>query len=138
MSISQISVFIESKPGMMKQALDVMAAAGANIRGYCASDTGDFGIVRFVVDNTEAGLKALVDNGFAAKVKPVVCVRLKDDPGELSRALGVISQAGINLEYSYSLVGTYICLQVEGDLEAVEKLLERESFELVNDNDFFE
>ena len=32
MSISQISVFIESKPGMMKQALDVMAAAGANIR----------------------------------------------------------------------------------------------------------
>ena len=138
MSISQISVFIESKPGMMKQALDAMASAGVNIRGYSASDTGDFGIVRFVVDNAETGLKALTDSGFAAKVKPVVCVHLKDDPGELSRALGVIAQAGINLEYSYSLVGTYICLQVEGDLEAVEKLLERESFELVNDNAFFE
>lgn len=137
MSISQISVFIESKPGMLKEALDVMAAAGTNIRGYSASDTGDFGIVRFVVDNTEAGLAALAAAGFAAKVKPVVCVRLKDDPGELSRALGVIAQAGINLEYTYSLVGTYICLQVKGDLEAVEKLLERESFELVNDNDLF-
>ena len=137
MSISQISVFIESKPGMLKEALDVMAAAGTNIRGYSASDTGDFGIVRFVVDNTEAGLAALTEAGFAAKVKPVVCVRLKDDPGELSRALGVIAQAGINLEYTYSLVGTYICLQVKGDLEAVEKLLERDSFELVNDNDLF-
>ena len=138
MSISQISVFIESKPGMLKEALDVMAAAGANIRGYSASDTGDFGIVRFVVDNTDAGLTALTDAGFAAKVKPVICVHLKDDPGQLSRALGVVARAGINLEYTYSLVGTYICLQVKDDLEAVEKLLERESFELVNDNDFFE
>ncbi len=137
MSISQISVFMESKPGVMKQALDAFAAAGVSIRGYCASDTGDFGVVRFVVDDTRAGMDALSQAGFIAKVKPVACVRLKDDPGELGRCLSVIAGADLNLEYSYSLVGTYICLQVKGDLEAAEKLLERESFELVNDNDLF-
>lgn len=137
MSISQISVFMESRPGVMKQALDALAGAGASIRGYCAADTGDFGIVRFVVDDTHKGMEALQGAGFVAKVKPAICVRLKDDPGELGRCLSAIANAGINLEYSYSLVGTYICLQIDGDLEAAENLLERESFELVNDNDLF-
>lgn len=137
MSISQISVFMESKPGVMKQALDALAAAGVSIRGYCASDTGDFGIVRFVVDDTTAGMAALSDAGFVVKSKQVICVRLKDDPGELGRCLSAIADGGINLEYSYSLVGTYICLQVEGDLEAAAELLERESFELVDDNGLF-
>ena len=137
MSISQISVFMESKPGALNAALDALTQAKINIRGYCASDTGDFGIVRIVVDNTEAGLAALSKAGFVAKTKQVVCVKLKDAPGELKRCLSAIADAGINVQYSYSLVGTYICLQVEDDLEAVEKLLERESLELVDDNDLF-
>lgn len=134
MAISQISVFIESKPGYMKQALDALAAAGVSIRGYCASDTGDYGIVRFVVDETERGLQALLDAGFAAKIKPVLCVRLNDDPGELGRVLGVMAGSGMNVSYSYSLVGTYVAIQVE-DMDAAAKLLTDESFELVDHND---
>lgn len=137
MSISQISVFMESKPGALNAALDALSQAKVNIRGYCASDTGDFGIVRIVVDDTAAGLSALSQAGFVAKVKQVVCVKLKDNPGELRRCLSALANAGINVQYSYSLVGTYICLQVEDDLEAIEKLLERESLELVDDNDLF-
>lgn len=134
MSVSQISVFIESKPGYIKGALDALAAAGVSIRGYCAADTGDYGIVRFVVDNTEAGLQGLLDAGFAAKVKPVLCVRLKDDPGELGRVLDVIADAGLNVSYTYSLAGTYIAVQTENLAEA-EDLLTRESLELVASND---
>ncbi len=137
MSISQISVFMESKPGTMKRALDALTQAEVDIRGYCASDTGSFGIVRFVVNDAAAGLAALAKVGFVAKAKPVVCVKLKDDIGELGRCLSVIADAGINVLYSYSLAGTYICLQVEGDLEAVEELLKGESLELVGDNDLF-
>ena len=137
MSISQISVFMESKPGALNEALDALTQAEVNIRGYCASDTGDFGIVRIVVDDTAAGLSALSKAGFVAKVKQVVCVKLKDTPGELRRCLSAIANAGINVQYSYSLVGTYICLQVEDDLEATEKLLKCESLELVEDNDLF-
>ncbi len=137
MSISQISVFMESKPGALNAALEALGQAGVNIRGYCASDTGDFGIVRIVVDDTAAGLSALSTAGFVAKVKQVVCVKLNDNPGELRRCLSTIANAGINVQYSYSLVGTYICLQVEDGLEIIEKLLERESLELVNDNDLF-
>ena len=54
MSVSQISVFIESEPGHLVRVLDSFVEAGVNVRGYSASDTGDYGIVRFIVDNPDA------------------------------------------------------------------------------------
>ncbi len=135
MSISQISVFMESRPGVMMEALDVLAQAQVSIRGYCASDTGSFGVVRFVVNDTEGGLAALIEAGFAAKVTPVACVKLKDQPGELGRCLRALAASGINVQYSYSLAGTYVCLQVDGSLEDAEALLEQESLEVVRDYD---
>ena len=135
MSISQISVFVESQPGHMKSVLDTMAQAQVNVRGYCAADTGDYGIVRFVVDKPELGLKVLQEAGYAAKLTNILCVEVSDTPGELSRVLGVISDAGINITYSYSLVSTYIALQTGNDLQHAEELLAQTDLKLVNDND---
>ena len=59
MSVSQISVFIESEPGHLVRVLDSFVEAGVNVRGYSASDTGDYGIVRFIVDNPDAALAVL-------------------------------------------------------------------------------
>lgn len=41
MSVSQISVFIESEPGHLVRVLDSFVEAGVNVRGYSASDTGE-------------------------------------------------------------------------------------------------
>ncbi len=135
MSISQISVFVESQPGHMKSVLDTLAASQVSVRGYCAADTGDYGIVRFIVDKPETGLKALTDAGFAAKLTDVLCIELVDRPGELGRILGIISEAGINITYSYSLVSTYIAIQTDGDLQRSEELLAQTDLKLVNNND---
>ena len=51
MSISQIGVFVENHPGHVARVLDAFVEAEVQVRGYCMSDTGDYGIVRFVVDN---------------------------------------------------------------------------------------
>lgn len=53
MSISQIGVFVENHPGHVARVLDAFVEAEVQVRGYCMSDTGDYGIVRFVVDNPE-------------------------------------------------------------------------------------
>ena len=44
MSVSQISVFLESKPGHLRRVLDSFEEAGVSVRGYSASDTGDYGL----------------------------------------------------------------------------------------------
>ena len=112
MSVSQISVFIESEPGHLVRVLDSFVEAGVNVRGYSASDTGDYGIVRFIVDNPDAALAVLREQNAACAKSEVLVLRLEDTPGELARVMGIIADCHINVTYSYSLISTYIVLSV--------------------------
>ncbi|MEG0071021.1 MAG: amino acid-binding protein [Raoultibacter sp.] len=122
MSVSQISVFLESQPGHLCRVLNLFESANVSVRGYCASDTGDYGIVRFIVDNPDSALEVLKNAGLAVTVVDMLCLKLEDKPGELARVAGVIAECGINVTYSYSLISTYVALRV-GDIAAAEKLL---------------
>ena len=50
MTVSQISVFANSRPGHMSRVLALFEEAGVSVRGFSAADTGEYGILRFVVD----------------------------------------------------------------------------------------
>lgn len=134
MGVSQISVFVESRPGHMARVLDAFQEAGVNVRGYSASDTGDYGIVRFIVDKPDRALSVLSNMGAAAVKTEVLCALLPDTPGELARIMGIMARCGINVEYSYSLISTFIALSVK-DIEAAERVLADESIELIGQND---
>lgn len=134
MSVSQISVFVESRPGHMARVLDAFHQAQINVRGYSAADTGDYGIVRFIVDKPDRALAVLADMGAAAVKTEVLCVLLPDVPGELARIMAILARNGINVEYSYSLISTFIALSVK-DPESAQRALEGESIKLVDQND---
>ncbi|GKG90512.1 amino acid-binding protein [Gordonibacter urolithinfaciens] len=134
MSVQQISVFLESQPGHLRRVLDAFEDAHVSVRGYSASDTGDYGIVRFIVDDPLRALDVLVDMGAAATTTDVLCARLNDEPGELARVMGVMADCGINVTYSYSLISTYIALSVK-DLARAEQLLAGEPVELIGQDD---
>ncbi len=40
MTVSQISVFANSRPGHMNRVLDLFEGAGVSVRGFSAADTG--------------------------------------------------------------------------------------------------
>ena len=134
MSVSQISVFIESEPGHLVRVLDSFVEAGVNVRGYSASDTGDYGIVRFIVDDPTRALSVLNTLGAAATATDVLCVRLDDVPGELARVMGIMADCDINVIYSYSLISTYIALSVK-DVSRAEQVLVDEPVELIGQNE---
>lgn len=134
MSVQQISVFLESQPGHLRRVLDAFESAQVSVRGYSASDTGDYGIVRFIVDDPERGLEVLTGMGAAAAKTDVLCLRLDDKPGELARVMGIMADCCINVEYSYSLISTYIALSVK-DLTRAEELLASEPVELITQDD---
>ncbi|MEG0071662.1 MAG: amino acid-binding protein [Raoultibacter sp.] len=134
MSVSQISIFLESRPGHLRRVLDLFEVASVSVRGYCASDTGDYGIVRFIVDKPDEALRVLKDSGAAVTTTDVLCVKLEDKPGELARVTGVIADCGINVTYSYSLISTYVALRVR-DLAAAEEALRGRPIELLTQED---
>lgn len=134
MSVSQVSVFLESKPGHLSRILADFVQGGVSVRGFSASDTGDYGIVRFILDDPDAGLRILQDAGCAAVETQVVCLKLVDEPGELARITKVIADCDINVDYSYSLVSTYIALHV-ADVQAAEAALAHQPVEMLSQDD---
>ena len=130
MSIARGSGRVQSKPGHLKQNLDIFQEVGISVRGFSCSDTGDYGIARFIVDDPERGLAVLKDRGAAVTLTDVVCVELVDKPGELARVFGVLADAGINITYSYSLIATYIAFRVD-DPASAEELLRKEGVRII-------
>lgn len=134
MTVSQISVFANSRPGHMSRVLALFEEAGVSVRGFSAADTGEYGILRFVVDRPEAALATLEEAGCACTVTPVLCLKLEDTPGELLRVIGVLARCGINVVYCYSMISTYIVLSVT-DTEQARDLLAAEPVEMISQDD---
>lgn len=130
MNVSQLSVFIENKAGRVSEVTDVLGTAGVNIRGFSVSDTADYGIVRLVVDDPKRGHEALSAAGFTVKENPVICLNLPDHPGGLASVLKIVSDAGVNIEYVYSLISTYVVINV-ADVDRAVALLDGKPVTLV-------
>lgn len=135
MAVSQLSVFIESKVGHLKRILDTLVENDISVKGYALSDTGDYGIARFVVDKPARALDVLEGAGVAVKQTDVLCLKLNDIPGELARVFDVIAKQDMNVKYSYSLISTYIAIGVQ-DVEKAEHALINQPVELVSQVDF--
>jgi hypothetical protein len=129
-NVKQLSVFIENKAGRVSEVTDVLGEAGVNIRGFSVSDTADYGIVRLIVDDPEHGHEVLSGAGFTVKDNDVLCLDLPDHPGGLAGVLKVVSGAGVNIEYVYSLISTYVVINV-ADIARAELLLEGKPVRLV-------
>ncbi len=137
MSVSQTSVFLQSRPGHLARLLNVVETAGVNVRGFSASDTGDYGIVRFVFDDPSRALSALESAGYATTSTDVLCIRLNDEPGELARVLSILSESKVNVDYSYSLISTYIAVHTDDCLKA-EQLLVGKPIEVLGQGDLID
>ncbi|MCI8468927.1 MAG: ACT domain-containing protein [Eggerthellaceae bacterium] len=131
MSITQISVFVESRPGHLVRTLAAFSEAGINVRGFSAGDTGEYGIVRFIVDKPDEAMALLAERGSAARTSEVLCAKLADTPGELRHVMAACADAGINVVYCYSLASTYIALAVK-DIAAAEAALAGADITLVD------
>ena len=106
MSIKQISVFMENKPGTLEEMTDVLAKNNIDMRAISVAEAEDFGIARLIVDDVYETATVLKDAGFVNKLSEVLAVEIPDIPGGLNKVLKTLSAAQVNLEYMYAfLVG---------------------------------
>lgn len=103
MTLKQLSVFLENKPGRLRELCAVLADNGINIITLSLADTEQFGILRLIVKEHDRAKELLVEKGFVAKLTDVIAVEVKDDPGGLSEILKIEEASGISVEYMYAL-----------------------------------
>ena len=125
MSVNQVSVFLENKPGTLNKMTEVLANGGVNIRALSLADTKDFGIVRMIVNDVYEATNVLKDANFVATFTPVLVYAISDETGGLNKLLTTFTESNVNIEYMYAFAGkqrAYMIFRVS-DTKNAENLL---------------
>ena len=140
MSIKQISVFLENKPGQLKKMTGVLAEHQIDMRALSLAETKDFGIARLVVDDAYEAVNLLKDANFVANLTKVLAVAVPDEPGGLDTLLSLFAEAGVNIEYMYAFIGgkdvkhAYMIFRV-ADTKAAEIRLASKGLKILTQDD---
>ena len=137
--LKQLTVFVENKQGTLVDITDTLATNGVNLRALSIADTQDFGLLRLIVNDNDTASAALKDKGYVLKVTDVIGVKIGDQPGKLSKALSILAEAGINVEYLYAFMArtqkhAYVVLRPT-DNAAAETALEAAGFHMITEAD---
>lgn len=103
--VQQLSVFLQNKSGKIASVTRALHEHNIDIRALSIADTTDFGILRMLVSDIHAAKAALAGQNCILSVNEVTVVAVPDEPGGLANLLGLISQADVDIEYMYSLIG---------------------------------
>ena len=63
MLVNQLSVFMENKEGRLEQVLETLAEGNININSLSLAEATDYGMLRMIVSDPEAGKAALKEKG---------------------------------------------------------------------------
>ena len=141
MAITQLSVFLENRPGQLAAAVRLISEAGVNIRALSLADTKDFGLLRLIVDDVQRAKSVLSEHSIVLET-PVIAARMDDVSGALDRILRLLETTQINVEYMYAFTGAaagraYVVLRVD-DAEAAEAALRGGGVSLLSDGEIAE
>ena len=141
MTIKQLSIFIENKPGCLCEVAELLENNQIDIRALSLADTTDFGILRIIVDAPDQAKKVLKEGGFTVSLTEVIAIGVEDKPGGLSKALHILLNAGIAVEYMYAFLSkqgqsAYVIFRVE-DNEAAVRILKENNVPIVESEDIY-
>lgn len=103
MTVKQISVFLENKPGELAAFTKLLSDNGIDIRAINIAEASDFGIIRMIVKDIYNATTLLKDANYICSVTDVLAVEVKDEPGALSSLIAVLGDKDVNVEYMYAL-----------------------------------
>lgn len=140
MSVKQISVFVENKPGAMSAMTSVLAENNIDMRALSLAETGDFGIVRIIVKDIYKATTVLKDAGYIHSLTDVLGVKIPDVPGGINKVLTILENAGVNIDYMYAFMGNretkhaYMIFRVE-NVSAAQNALVAQGIHMITTED---
>jgi hypothetical protein len=140
MIIKQLSVFLENKTGRLTEMTKILSENNINISAFSIADTADFGIVRCIVSKPDEAIKALKEKHFSVNITDVVCMIVPHEPGGLYKALQILSDNNVPVEYMYAFAfdnAASVVIRSESN-EKVIKVLESNQMKLLKASDIYQ
>ena len=142
MTIKQLSVFVENKPGKLAEFTKLLSEHGIDMRALSIAETPDFGILRVIVDDPYQTTCVLKDADYIFSITPVIAVAIPDEPGSLSLIVDILGAGGINVEYTYAFITrnkdlAYMIFRVENNEKAID-VLTKNGVKLVAEDELYD
>ncbi len=127
MTVTQISIFVENKPGVLVKIMKTLGDAGVDIRALSVADTQDFGILRMITSDNQKAKAALTEIGCVTSVSEVIAAQVPNTPGATTDMIAVLAEQGLNIEYMYAFISSkdnraYIVIRIKDTEKAVKVL----------------
>ena len=103
-TVNLIAVFVENKPGQTARITKLLADAGVNLRWFTITNSGTFGVMRFLVDQCDTAIRALKEKGVMVSLLEVLALEVPDKPGSLQAVADTLGRNNINLDNSSGFV----------------------------------
>lgn len=104
MLVKQVSIFVENTTGRLADVTRALAAHGIDLKASTIADAEDYGILRCIVEDSEAAKKILNENGFNASITEVIAVSLANQPGGFHKVLQILADEQVGVKYIYSTI----------------------------------
>jgi hypothetical protein len=95
----EITVKLANSPGTLGRVAQLLGGERINMLAMSLDGAGS---LRMVVDNPLHAAGTLRDQHYQVEERDVLYATLPNEPGALSRAVTLLVEAGINLDYAYA------------------------------------
>ena len=95
----EITVKLANSPGTLSRVSQLLGAERINMLGMSIDPSGH---LRLVVDNPLHAISTLREQHYSVEERDVLYTVMPNEPGSLSRALRLLGEAGVNIEYAYA------------------------------------
>ncbi|HMJ91774.1 MAG TPA: hypothetical protein VK530_18265 [Candidatus Acidoferrum sp.] len=98
---TQLSLFLENKPGTLARMCESLHKAKINIYAFTTSDTVDHSVVRMIVSDTRKALLLFEEHSVLVIENDVLMIEGDNKPGSLAKIAQKLGAAKVNIEYAY-------------------------------------
>ena len=138
-TIQQLSVFLENRAGRLDAVLNALAEGNVNIVALSLADTSEYGMLRMIVSDPAKGRAVLTEAGMTAMLTEVVALRVPHATGSLSKAMHLIVEGDVNIEYMYAFAnGDDAAAVLKSDApEKVAEILKENGFDVYGEEEAY-
>ena len=100
----ELRVHHVDKPGQLGRISSILGDAGINIDGFGVWG----GETRLFVSDVDGAIELLSAEGMSCDTADVLRLHLPNEPGNLAEVAQALGDAGINIDYAYTLTSTVL------------------------------
>jgi hypothetical protein len=101
---SQVTVFVENKPGRISRIARILGDEGIDIRAVTVSDMGDYGLINVITNDPDKTESILSADGYSVSRKQVIAIIMDDRPGGLADISEYLHENEINITNAYGFI----------------------------------